>query len=82
MSSYQDIEQRLKSVEDKLGFIMHIITIGQQGPLVGQVTTRTLLQMYHEAKQLSLALEAKIKQLPEVIDGSVESGPEPNPAAV
>ena len=51
MASYQDFEQRIQILERRLEFVMKSFQFNTQGPLVGQVKTVNLLDLYHMANQ-------------------------------
>ena len=66
MASYQDIETRLRVVEDKLQFVMTALRMrgAIQGGLVGpdgqpQIVDRNLLEWYRLVKQEVLEIESK-----------------------
>lgn len=68
MASYQDIETRLRVIEDMVVFVMDLIRIAQQSPLVGMPpTVVSLKDMYTESKRAGLALAVKEA---EVVDES------------
>lgn len=70
MASYQDLETRIISLESKLDFVMDLIRIAQQSPLVGMPpTVVSLKDMYTESKRAGLALAVKEA---EVVDDSAE----------
>jgi len=51
MPSYQDIEQRLEIVEDKLAFVMNSMRMAVKSGLIDQkVQHFTLMQLYLAAK--------------------------------
>jgi hypothetical protein len=51
MPSYQDIETRLRVVEEKVDLLMRSIKINKVEGLVDKkVTTKSLLEIYHEMK--------------------------------
>lgn len=73
MSSYQDIESRLKTVEDKLFFIMTamrmkgMVTNGlldANGQPSGQVLDQSLLEWYRLVKQQSIETIESAKVAP------------------
>jgi hypothetical protein len=71
MASYQDIETRLRVVEDKIDLVMKSfqITKQYQHPLVpGKVVqeTKSLLDVYRELKAANAQIE---NPAPEVIEG-------------
>lgn len=65
MASYQDIEQRLRTVESKLDFIMKQFKVTKQelsatvdasGRPAVKTTTMDLLQVYHETRNGSVEI--------------------------
>lgn len=61
MASYQDIDSRLKVVEDKIDFVMKAFTVTKREPSIispGQFITQTkdLLSIYREARALGAQL--------------------------
>ncbi len=56
MPSYQDIETRLRVVEDKVDLLMRSIRITRREGLVDPKTvTKTLLDIYREMKGLGMS---------------------------
>ena len=55
MASYQDIEQRLEIVEDKLAFVMNSMKMAVQTGLIDKkVLKLSLMQLYLAAKHAQL----------------------------
>jgi hypothetical protein len=53
MPSYQDIETRLQVVEDKINFVMLAMKVTRvEGIIAPKAITKTLLEIYLEAKGL------------------------------
>jgi hypothetical protein len=70
MASYQDLDSRVRSIEDKLSFVMQnmkmkaAVTSGvldQTGrPVIENVFNGTLLELYHLSRQLPTLTEDKV----------------------
>lgn len=61
MASYQDIETRLKTVEDKIDFVMTTFTVTKESrsrlmPAEVIRETKTLLDVYREVKSTNLEI--------------------------
>ena len=61
MPSYQDIETRLRTVEDKLNFVMQFFMVGNANQPFA--SPKSLLQVYREMKT-GLILPASMKSEP------------------
>jgi hypothetical protein len=77
MPSYQEVEQRLKVVEDKINFVMNTIQLttvvatglfDNQGQPVGDRKQMSLLQMYHMANDIQIREAATEKRLVQGVD--------------
>lgn len=72
--SYQDIESRLRSCEDKIDFVMSRFQL--QNPLTPFGKPQNLLELFYQTKQLELLNEAQVKQMlakgnGEIIEGEI-----------
>lgn len=75
MASYQDLDSRLHSIEDKLAFVMQnmrmkaAITSGvvdsNGRPVIQNVFEGSLLELYHLQNQMPLVKESDIDPSPE-----------------
>lgn len=75
MASYQDLDSRLRALEDKLAFVMQnmrmraAITSGvldRDGrPIIQNTFEGTLLELYHLQNQMPLVKESDIAPSPE-----------------
>ena len=66
MSSYQEIESRLRSVEDLLEFVSQAIRIGHPSPILGAPSrVVSMKQLYQESKAAGLTIDTT----PEPVNG-------------
>ena len=58
MASYQDLEVRVKTLEDKIDFVMQAIRIGRPSALVGMPPiVMSLFDLYSESKRAGLTID-------------------------
>ena len=59
MASYQEIDTRLKTVEDKIEFVMQAIKVGQAPTIVGAPPRiMSLLDLYTESRKAGLVIDS------------------------
>lgn len=69
MASYQDLEVRVKTIEDKLDFVLNAIRIGQPSKIIGAPPiVMSLFDLYIESKRAGLTIEPATPA-PEIING-------------
>lgn len=58
MASYQDLETRVKTLEDRVEFIMQAIRIGRASPIVGAPPiVMSLFDLYMESRKAGLTID-------------------------
>jgi hypothetical protein len=69
MASYQDIETRLRVVEDKLDFVMEQLAMVQQPKIFGAPARRlTMKQLYQEERSRAAVAREPVSNVREHVD--------------